>query len=170
MRNSPGEVEDNGGIYFVPAFSGLFAPYWQSNARGVIIGLTRYITKAHLARAVLEATAFQTREILEAMEKDAGISLNSLKVDGGMVKNQLLMGFQADILSVPVIRPTITETTALGAAFAAGLAVGFWKNLSELKEYWREDQRWTPGMAESDRERLYQGWKKAVQRSMNWVE
>ena len=165
-----GEVEDNGGIYFVPAFSGLFAPYWQSNARGVIIGLTRYITKAHLARAVLEATAFQTREILEAMEKDAGISLNSLKVDGGMVKNQLLMGFQADILSVPVIRPTITETTALGAAFAAGLAVGFWKNLSELKQYWREDQRWTPGMAESDRERLYQGWKKAVQRSMNWVE
>ena len=164
------EVEDNGGIYFVPAFSGLFAPYWQSDARGVIAGLTRYITKAHLARAVLEATAFQTREILEAMEKDAGIKLNFLKVDGGMVSNQLLMTFQADILNVPVIRPTITETTALGAAYAAGLAVGFWKDLNELRKYWKEDQRWKPSMTDDDRERLFNGWKKAVERSMNWVE
>jgi glycerol kinase len=164
------EVEDNGGIYFVPAFSGLFAPYWQSNARGVIAGLTRYITKAHLARAVLEATAYQTREILEAMEKDAGIKLNSLKVDGGMVNNQLLMAFQADILNVPVIRPTITETTALGAAYAAGLAVGVWKSLDELREYWKEDQRWNPVMAEGDRERYFRGWKKAVKRSMDWVD
>jgi glycerol kinase len=135
------EVDDNGGIYFVPAFSGLFAPYWQANARGVITGLTRYVTKAHLARAVLEATAFQTWEILEAMEKDAGITLNSLKVDGGMVHNQLLMKIQADILNVPVIRPTISETTALGAAYAAGLAVGYWQGLDDLRKYWQEDQR-----------------------------
>jgi glycerol kinase len=164
------EVEDNGGIYFVPAFSGLFAPYWQSDARGVIAGLTRFITKGHLARAVLEATAYQTREILEAMEKDNGYTLNSLKVDGGMVQNQLLMAFQADILNVPVIRPTITETTALGAAYAAGLAVGVWKDLEELKNYWKEDQRWKPSMAEEVRESYFKDWKKAVERSMNWVD
>jgi len=131
------QVEDNGGIYFVPAFSGLYAPYWQSDARGVIAGLTRYITKAHIARAALEATAYQTKEILEAMEKDTGINLKSLKVDGGMVNNELLMQFQADVLNVPVIRPTITETTALGAAYVAGLAVGFWKNLESLRDYWQ---------------------------------
>lgn len=164
------QVEDNGGIYFVPAFSGLYAPYWQSSARGVIAGLTRFITKAHLARAVLEATAFQTKEILEAMEKDTGIQLTSLKVDGGMVQNELLMQFQADILNVPVIRPTITETTALGAAYAAGLAVGFWKNQDNLREYWQEDRTWTPNMAESERSRQYQGWKKAVSRSFDWIE
>lgn len=164
------QVEDNGGIYFVPAFSGLFAPYWESSARGVIAGLTRFVTKAHIARAVLEATAFQTREILEAMEKDTGIRLTSLKVDGGMVKNNLLMQFQADILDVPVIRPTITETTALGAAYAAGLAVGIWKNQDELRGYWKEDQIWEPEMAENERIKLYQGWMKAVQRSLNWVD
>ncbi len=164
------EVKDNGGVYFVPAFSGLFAPYWQSNARGVIAGLTRYVTKAHLARAVLEATAFQTWEILEAMEKDAGVKLNSLKVDGGMVQNQLLMNFQADILDVPVIRPTITETTALGAAYAAGLAVGIWNDQDTLREYWKEEQRWKPDMKKDVREGYLRGWKKAVERSMNWVD
>ena len=164
------QVEDNGGIYFVPAFSGLYAPYWKSNARGVIAGLTRYITKAHLARAVLEATAFQTKEILEAMEKDTGITLNSLKVDGGMVQNQLLMQFQADILNVPVIRPTITETTALGAAYAAGLAVNYWKNQESLRDYWQEDQIWTPGITESERIQQYKGWKKAVSRSFDWLD
>ncbi len=164
------QVDDNGGIYFVPAFSGLYAPYWQPNARGVIAGLTRYITKAHLARAVLEATAFQTREILEAMEKDTGIQLTSLKVDGGMVKNELLMQFQADILDVPVIRPTITETTAQGAAYAAGLAVGVWKNQEDLRDYWQEDRVWKPEMDEAERSRLYKGWKKAVERSFNWVD
>jgi glycerol kinase len=164
------EVEDNGGIYFVPAFSGLFAPYWQTSARGVIAGLTRYITKSHLARAVLEATAFQTREILEAMEKDTGIQITSLKVDGGMVQNNLLMQFQSDILNVPVIRPTISETTALGAAYAAGLAVGVWKDQDQLREYWKEDQTWKPAMAEEERSRQFGGWKKAVQRSLNWVD
>ncbi|HDD61687.1 MAG: glycerol kinase [Chloroflexota bacterium] len=164
------QVEDNGGIYFVPAFSGLYAPYWQSNARGVIAGLTRYITKAHIARAVLEATAFQTKEILDAMEKDTGIKLASLKVDGGMVKNELLMQFQSDILNVPVIRPTITETTALGAAYAAGIAVGVWKNQEDLREYWQEDRVWKPTMEEVERDRLYKGWKKAVKRSFDWVD
>ncbi len=164
------QVEDNGGIYFVPAFSGLYAPYWKSNARGVIAGLTQYITKAHLARAVLEATAFQTKEILEAMEKDTGITLNSLKVDGGMVQNQLLMQFQADILNVPVIRPTITETTALGAAYAAGLAVNYWKTQEDLRDYWQEDQIWTPGITESERIQQLKGWKKAVNRSFDWLD
>jgi len=164
------QVEDNGGIYFVPAFSGLYAPYWQSNARGVIAGLTRFINKAHIARAVLEATAFQTKEVLEAMEKDTGIKLASLKVDGGMVKNELLMQFQADMLNVPVIRPTITETTALGAAYAAGLAMGFWKDQEELRDYWKEDRVWTPAMEETERERQYKGWKKAVKRSFDWVD
>ena len=164
------QVEDNGGIYFVPAFSGLYAPYWQSNARGVIAGLTRFITKAHIARAVLEATAFQTKEVLEAMEKDTGIKLASLKVDGGMVNNELLMQFQSDMLNVPVIRPTITETTALGAAYAAGLAVGVWKDQEDLRDYWQEDRVWTPTMEETERDRQYKGWKKAVKRSFDWVD
>jgi glycerol kinase len=163
-------VEDSGGIYFVPAFSGLFAPYWRSDARGAIVGLTRYIHKGHLARAVLEATAFQTREVLDAMEKDSGIRLKALKVDGGMIGNDLLMQFQADLLNVPVIRPKIAETTALGAAYAAGLAVGFWKNLDELRRHWRQDREWIPAMEASERERLYHGWKKAVTRTFDWVE
>lgn len=163
------EVDDNGGIYFVPAFSGLYAPYWQSDARGVIAGLTSYINKAHIARAALEATAFQTKEILEAMEKDTGINLKSLKVDGGMVGNELLMQFQADLLNVPVIRPTITETTALGAAYAAGLAVGFWKDLDSLRAYWKEDHTWVPDMSDQDRLTQYNLWKKAVSKSFNWL-
>ncbi len=163
------QVDDNGGIYFVPAFSGLFAPYWQSDARGVIAGLTRYINKAHIARAALEATAFQTKEILEAMEKDTGINLKSLKVDGGMVRNELLMQFQADLLNVPVIRPTITETTALGAAYAAGLTVGFWKDLDGLRSHWEEDHTWIPDMSDQDRLTQYNLWKKAVSKSFNWM-
>ncbi|MCK4490030.1 MAG: glycerol kinase GlpK [Anaerolineales bacterium] len=163
------QVNDNGGIYFVPAFSGLYAPYWQSNARGVIAGLTSYINKAHIARAALEATAFQTKEILEAMEKDTGINLKSLKVDGGMVRNELLMQFQADLLNVPVIRPTITETTALGAAYAAGLAVGFWEDLDSLRTHWKEDHTWVPDMSDQDRLTQYNLWKKAVSKSFNWL-
>ena len=163
-------VEDNGGIYFVPAFSGLFAPYWRSDARGVIVGLTRYVTKGHLARAVLEATAYQTREVLDAMEKDSGVKLTALKVDGGMVFNELLMQFQADLLGVPVIRPKVAETTALGAAYAAGLAVGFWKDYDELRTNWGKDKEWQPQMDEARRERLYAGWKKAVTRTFDWVE
>jgi len=163
-------VEDNGGIYFVPAFSGLFAPYWRSDARGVIVGLTRYINKGHLARAVLEATAYQTREVLDAMEKDSGVRLKALKVDGGMVFNELLMQFQADLLDVPVIRPRVAETTALGAAYAAGLAVGFWKNLDELRLNWDKDKEWNPRMEKAQREGLYAGWKKAVSRTFDWVE
>lgn len=164
------EVEDSGGIYFVPAFSGLYAPYWKSDARGVIVGLTRYITKAHLARAGLEATAYQTAEILEAMEKESGVKLKSLRVDGGMVKNDLLMKFQSDVLGVPVIRPEITETTSLGAAYAAGLAVGYWQGTRELERQWSEDQTWHPEMDQAQRARQIQGWKKAVTRSFNWVE
>ena len=163
-------VDDSGGIYFVPAFSGLFAPYWRSDARGVIVGLTRYVNKGHLARAVLEATAYQTREVLDAMEKDSGIRLKALKVDGGMVFNDLLMQFQADLLNVPVIRPKVAETTALGAAYAAGLAVGFWKNLDELRLHWGQDKEWNPHMEAAQRERLYAGWKKAVTRTFDWVE
>ncbi len=163
-------VEDNGGVYFVPAFSGLFAPYWRSDARGVIVGLTRYVTKGHLARAALEATAFQTAEVLEAMEKDSGVALTALKVDGGMVYNDLLMQFQSDILGVPVIRPQVAETTALGAAYAAGLAVGFWDTLDDLRRNWAVDKTWTPGMAAEDRARRLAEWKKAVQRTLNWVE
>ncbi len=163
-------VEDNGGIYFVPAFSGLFAPYWRSDARGVIVGLTRYINKGHLARAVLEATAFQTREVLDAMEKDSGIRLKALKVDGGMVFNELLMQFQADLLKVPVIRPKVAETTALGAAYAAGLAVDFWKSLDELRLNWGRDKEWTPQMEAGKRDKLYAGWKRAVSRTFDWVE
>jgi glycerol kinase len=163
-------VEDNGGIYFVPAFSGLFAPYWKSDARGVIVGLTRYINKGHIARAVLEATAYQTREVLDAMEKDSGVRLKALKVDGGMVFNELLMQFQADLLDVPVIRPKVAETTALGAAYAAGLAVDFWKSLDELRLNWGKDKEWTPQMETAKREKLYAGWKKAVSRTFHWVE
>jgi glycerol kinase len=162
-------VEDNGGIYFVPAFSGLFAPYWRSDARGTIVGMTRYVNKGHIARAVLEATAYQTREVLDAMEKDSGVKLTALKVDGGMVFNELLMQFQADILNVPVIRPKVAETTALGAAYAAGLAVGFWKDFTELRSNWGQDKQWTPNMASDQRGKLYLGWKKAVTRTFDWV-
>jgi len=163
-------VKDNGGIYFVPAFSGLFAPYWKSDARGAIVGMTRYVTKGHIARAVLEATAFQTREVLDAMEKDSGVRLTILKVDGGMVFNELLMQFQADILDVPVIRPKVAETTALGAAYAAGLAVGFWKDYDELRANWGKDKEWKPSMPSGIRDSLYAGWKKAVTRTFDWVE
>ena len=163
-------VEDSGGIYFVPAFSGLFAPYWRSDARGAIVGLTRYINSGHLARAVLEATAYQSAEVLEAMNKDSGVPLTALKVDGGMVHNQTLMQFQSDILGVPVIRPKVAETTALGAAYAAGLAVGFWKQVEDLRENWQIDQQWQPDMEAETRERLMAGWKKAVTRTLDWVE
>ncbi len=163
-------VPDSGGIYFVPAFSGLFAPYWRSDARGVIVGLTRYITKAHICRAALEATAYQTREVLDAMEKDSGVKLTALKVDGGMVYNELLMQFQADILGVPVIRPVVAETTSLGAAYAAGLAVGFWSGLDDLRRNWAVDKTWEPQMDAETRERLYRGWLKAVERTFGWVE
>jgi glycerol kinase len=163
-------VDDNGGIYFVPAFSGLFAPYWRSDARGVIVGLTRFINKGHIARAVLEATAYQTREVLDAMEKDSGVRLKALKVDGGMVFNELLMQFQADLLDVPVIRPKVAETTALGAAYAAGLAVDFWKNLDELRLNWGKDKEWSPQMEPMNRDRLFTGWKKAVSRTFDWAE
>ncbi len=162
-------VEDNGGIYFVPAFSGLFAPYWRSDARGVIVGLTRYVNKGHLARAALEATAYQTREVLEAMEADSGVKLSVLKVDGGMVVNELLMQFQADMLGVPVVRPKVTETTALGAAYAAGLATGFWHDLESLRQQWQADRLWKPQMDAERREQLYAGWKKAVTRTFDWV-
>jgi len=163
-------VPDNGGAYFVPAFSGLFAPYWRSDARGVIAGLTRYVNRGHLARAALEATAFQTREVVDAMQADVGRPLAELRVDGGMVVNALLMQFQADLLGVPVVRPAVSETTALGAAFAAGLAVGFWGSLDELRGCWREDRRWEPRMAGAERERLMRSWKKAVARSLDWVD
>jgi glycerol kinase len=163
-------VEDNGGVYFVPAFSGLYAPYWKESARGVIAGLTRYANKAHLARAVLEATAFQSREVVEAMEKDSGISLESLRVDGGMVKNELLMQFQADILNREVVRPAVQETTALGAAYAAGLAVGFFSGLDELRSNWAVDRTWKPHLEEAERENLYRQWKKAVTRSFDWLD
>jgi glycerol kinase len=163
-------VENNGGVFFVPAFSGLFAPYWREDARGVIVGLTHYVNKGHLARAVLEATAFQTREVLEAMNSDARVPLKSLKVDGGMVYNELLMQFQADILGVPVIRPTLAETTALGAAYAAGLAVGFWSSVEELRVNWGKDKEWTPTLDSVKREQLYHDWKRAVARTFSWVE
>ena len=163
-------VDDNGGVYFVPAFSGLFAPYWRSDARGAIVGMTRYVNKGHIARAALEATAFQTREVLDAMEKDSGVTLTALKVDGGMVFNELLMQFQSDILDAHVVRPKVAETTALGAAYAAGLAVGFWKDFDELRANWGRDREWTPQMESARRERLYAEWKKAVTRTFDWVE
>ena len=163
-------VEDNGGCYVVPAFSGLFAPYWKANARGVIAGLTRYVNGGHLARATLEATAFQSREVADAMNADSGVELESLKVDGGMVVNETLMQFQADILGVPVIRPQVAETTSLGAAYAAGLATGFWSEVEDLRENWAEDKRWEPQMDSSDRERAFHFWKKAVERTFDWEE
>ena len=163
-------VEDAGGIYFVPAFSGLYAPYWKSDARGVIVGLTRYINKGHIARAALEATAYQTREVLDAMNADSGVKLSALKVDGGMVFNDLLMQFQSDILDVPVIRPKVSETTALGAAYAAGLAVGFWKDYDELRANWAKEKEWQPAMDSDLRKKLYSGWKKAVTRTFDWME
>jgi glycerol kinase len=163
-------VDDNGGVYFVPAFSGLFAPYWKSDARGVIAGLTRYVNKGHIARAVLEATAWQTREVLDAMNADSGVALTALKVDGGMVYDELLMQFQADVLGVPVIRPKVAETTALGAAYAAGLAVGFWKEVEELRKNWQVDHTWEPKMDAKEREKEFKLWKKAVTRTLDWVE
>ena len=164
------EVEDNGDVYFVPAFSGLFAPHWQASARGIIAGLTGYANRAHLARAVLEATAYQTRDVLAAMEQDSGAALTELRVDGGMVVNELLMQFQADILDVSVVRPKVTETTALGAAYAAGLAVGFWGDTQDLRANWSIDRTWTPGMDRERREHYYGCWKKAVTRSLGWAE
>jgi glycerol kinase len=163
-------VEDSGGIYFVPAFSGLFAPYWRGDARGVIVGLTRYINKGHIARAALEATAWQSREVADAMEADSGVKLKELKVDGGMVYNDLLMQFQADVLGVTVIRPQVAETTALGAAYAAGLAVGFWNSYEDLRQNWGKDKEWAAQMDPSEREREYAQWKKAVTRTFDWVE
>ena len=163
-------VEDNGDVYIVPAFSGLYAPYWRDDARGVIAGLTRYATRAHIARAALESTAYQVRDVVEAMQADSGIALSSLKTDGGMVANALLMQFQADILDAPVIRPKVTETTALGAAYAAGLAVGFWDNTEDLRANWAVERTWTPKMAPERRNHYYKCWKKAVTRSFGWVE
>jgi glycerol kinase len=163
-------VEDNGGVYFVPAFSGLYAPYWKDTARGVIAGLTRYVNKGHLARAVLEATGFQVREVVEAMARDSTMKLDFLRVDGGMVRNNLLMQFQADILGIPVVRPLVSETTALGACYAAGLAVGFFLDADELCANWAVDRRWEPKMECASRDRLYHFWKKAVTRSFDWVE
>jgi glycerol kinase len=163
-------VDDNGGVYFVPAFSGLFAPYWRNEARGVIAGLTRYVNKGHIARATLEATAWQTKEVVDAMNADSGVELASLKVDGGMVYNELLMQFQADVLDVPVIRPTVAETTSLGAAYAAGLATGFWSEVEDLRANWGKDKEWQPQMDPQEREKEYGYWKKAVTRTFAWLE
>ncbi|KTR41865.1 glycerol kinase [Curtobacterium oceanosedimentum] len=163
-------VEDNGGVYFVPAFSGLFAPYWRPDARGALVGLTRYVNKGHIARAALEATALQTREVLDAVNADSGVDLTELKVDGGMTANDALMQFQADILNVPVVRPVVAETTALGAAYAAGLAVGFWANLDELRANWQEDKRWEPQLDDAERDRQLRLWKKAVTKTFDWVD
>jgi glycerol kinase len=163
-------VDDNGGVYFVPAFSGLFAPYWRSDARGVIAGLTRYVNAGHIARAVLEATAWQSKEVVDAMNQDSGVELASLKVDGGMVHNELLMQFQADVLDVPVIRPTVAETTSLGAAYAAGLAVGFWSEVEDLRANWGKDKEWQPRMDPDEREKEYAFWKKAVTRTFDWLD
>jgi len=163
-------VEDNGGVYFVPAFSGLFAPYWKSDARGAIVGLTRYVNKGHIARAALEATAYQTREVLDAMNADSGVELTALKVDGGMVYNNTLMQFQADVLGVPVIRPQVAETTALGAAYAAGLAVGFWTSEDDIRQNWAMDKTWEPDPNSKASTENYRMWKKAVTRTFDWVE
>jgi len=163
-------VDDNGGVYFVPAFSGLFAPYWRDDARGVIVGLTAYANQGHIARAALEATAWQSREVVDEANAVADVPFSELKVDGGMTANELLMQFQADVLGVPVVRPAVTQTSALGAAFAAGLAVGFWSDQDELRERWSEDKRWEPQMDEDRRDREYGQWKKAVTRSFDWVE
>jgi glycerol kinase len=163
------QVEDNGGVYFVPAFSGLFAPYWRSDARGAIVGLSRFNTNAHLARATLEAICYQSRDVVEAMEKDSGVELDVLKVDGGITANSLCMQLQADILGVEVSRPLVAETTALGAAYAAGLAVGFWTDTEELRRNWQEARRWKPRLTGEQREAGYAGWQKAVQRTLDWV-
>lgn len=164
------QVEDSGGVYFVPAFSGLFAPYWRSDARGAIVGLSRYNTNAHLARATLEAICYQSRDVAVAMELDSGVHLNVLKVDGGVTANRLCMQLQADILGVPVSRPVVAETTALGAAYAAGLATGFWRSTDELRQNWNESERWSPTWSEERREEGYAKWKKAVQRTLDWVD
>ncbi|GAA4724857.1 glycerol kinase GlpK [Isoptericola chiayiensis] len=164
------KVDDNGGAYFVPAFSGLFAPYWRPDARGALVGLTRFVNRNHIARAALEATAFQTREVMDAMNADSGVDLTELKVDGGMVANDLLMQFQADQLGVDVVRPEIAETTALGAAYAAGIAVGFWQGEQDVRDNWVEGHRWSPSMPEDERERLYREWKKAVTKTFDWVD
>jgi glycerol kinase len=170
IENLANTVEDNGGIYFVPAFSGLFAPYWRSDARGVIVGLTRFVNRGHFARAALEATAYQTKEVLDAMKADSGVELKTLKVDGGMVTNEMLMQFQADVLGVPVIRPMVTETTALGAAYAAGYAVGFWKSKEEMRANWAVDKTWQPNKESNAGTELFAQWKKAVKRTFNWIE
>src|SRR5690606_37178562 len=164
------QVEDNGGVYIVPAFSGLFTPYWRPDARRAIVGLTRFANRNHIARAALEAVAFQTRDVVDAGNADAGVDLKELKVDGGMVANDALMQFQADVLGVSVVRPKVAETTALGAAYAAGLAVGFWSDLDELAANWQEDRRWQPTMARAESERLLRLWRKAVGKSMDWVD
>ncbi|WP_298122462.1 glycerol kinase GlpK [uncultured Aurantimicrobium sp.] len=163
-------VPDNGGAYFVPAFSGLFAPHWRPDARGAIVGLTRFVNKAHIARAALEAVAFQTREVLDATNADTGVALTEVRVDGGMIANELLMQFQADLLGVPVIRPVVAETTALGAAYAAGLAVGFWANTDELRGLWQEEKRWLPQIDDEERAKLLRVWNKAVEKSLNWID
>jgi glycerol kinase len=163
-------VADNGGVYFVPAFSGLFAPYWRSDARGAIVGLSRFNTSAHIARATLEAICYQSKDVVDAMAKDSGVNLEVLKVDGGVTANDLCMQIQADVLGVPVSKPVVAETTALGAAYAAGLAVGFWNTTDELRENWNEDKRWTPEWTDEQRREGYAGWQKAVQRTLDWVE
>jgi glycerol kinase len=164
------QVEDNGGVYFVPAFSGLFAPYWRSDARGAIVGLSRYNNNGHIARATLEAICYQSKDVVDAMAKDSGVTLDVLKVDGGITANDLCMQIQADVLGVPVSKPVVAETTALGAAYAAGLAVGFWNSTDELRENWNEDKRWTPHWTDDQRQQGYAGWQKAVQRTLDWVE
>jgi glycerol kinase len=163
-------VQDNGGVYFVPAFSGLFAPYWRSDARGAIVGLSRFNTSAHIARATLEAICYQSKDVVDAMAKDSGVTLDVLKVDGGITANELCMQIQSDVLGVDVSKPVVAETTALGAAYAAGLAVGFWNNTDELRENWNEDKRWTPNWSDEQRRAGYAGWQKAVQRTLDWVE
>jgi len=163
-------VDDNGDVYFVPAFSGLYAPYWRDDARGVLAGLTGYATRGHIARAALEATAYQTQEVLEAMQQDSGVAITELRVDGGMVANELLMQFQSDMIGAPVVSPKVTETTALGAAYVAGLACGYWSGADELCENWQIDRRWEPGMATEKRKKLYGSWRKAVTRSFDWIE
>jgi glycerol kinase len=165
-----GKVKDNGGVYFVPAFSGLFAPYWRSDARGAIVGLSRFNTSAHIARAALEAVCYQSRDVVEAAEKDSGKTMEALKVDGGMTANELCMQLQADILGVPVSRPVVAETTALGAAYAAGLAVGFWRSTDELRAHWHEDRLWIPQWSDQQRREGYRDWQRAVERTLNWVD
>jgi len=163
-------VDDNGGVYFVPAFSGLFAPHWRPDARGAILGLTRFANKGHIARAALEATAFQTSDVVDAANADADVAMTELRVDGGMVANSALMQFQADILNVPVVRPAVAETTALGAAYVAGLAVGYWSGLDELRANWSEGERWEPQMDDNERQRLLRNWRKAISKTLDWVD